>query len=103
MSASDLAAAVREALDVDPEEFERRATEEAEQLKSEVHSGTFDNSQSLVGLELEFYGADDQTDALRRVPRGLLETIGFEKELGLHNAEMQTTPLPLTTYTSHPR
>jgi hypothetical protein len=98
MSASELAAAIREALDVDLEEFERRARAEAEQLKSEVHSGTFDNSQALVGLELEFYGADDQTDALQRVPRRLLETIGFEKELGLHNAEMQTTPLPLTTY-----
>jgi hypothetical protein len=98
MSASELAAAVREALDVDPDEFERRAMAEAEQLKSEVHDGTFDNSQALVGLELEFYGADDGTDALRRVPRGLLELIGFEKELGLHNAEMQTTPLPLTTY-----
>jgi hypothetical protein len=98
MSASELAAAVREALDVDPEEFERRATAEAERLKSEVEAGTFDNSQALVGLELEFYGADDRTDALRRVPRGLLDLIGFEKELGLHNAEMQTTPLPLTTY-----
>ncbi len=98
MSASELAAAIHEALDVDVEEFERRVEEEAERLKTEVSAGTFDNSQSLVGLELEFYGADDRTDALCRVPRGLLETIGFEKELGLHNAEMQTTPLPLTTY-----
>jgi hypothetical protein len=98
MSASELSAAVREVLDVDPKEFERRATAEAEELKSEVREGTFDNSQSLVGLELEFYAADEQTDSLRRVPRGLLDLIGFEKELGLHNAEMQTTPLPLTTY-----
>ena len=98
MSASELAAAVREALEVDAEEFERRARVEAEKLKSEVDAGTFDNSQALVGLELEFYGADDRTDALGRVPRGLLDLIGFEKELGLHNAEMQTTPLPLTTY-----
>jgi hypothetical protein len=33
-----------------------------------------------------------------RVPRRLLEHIGFEKELGLHNAEMQTTPQPLSPY-----
>ncbi len=98
MSASELAAAVHEALDVDPETFEQETVAEAERLKQEVSSGTFDNSQALVGLELEFYAADDRTDALRRVPRQLLELIGFEKELGLHNAEMQTTPLPLTTY-----
>ena len=98
MSASELAAAVREALAVAPEEVERRATEEAEQLKREVQDGTFDNSQALVGLELEFYAADSRTDALRRVPRPLLEHIGFERELGLHNAEMQTTPLPLNSH-----
>lgn len=98
MSASELAAAVREALGVDPDELETRARAEAEQLKAEVHDGTFDNSQALVGLELEFYAADTRTDALRRVPRQLLELIGFEKELGMHNAEMQTTPLPLTSY-----
>lgn len=98
MSASELAVAVREALAVDAEEFRERAMQEAEDLKAEVHDGTFDNFQALVGLEFEFYAADDRTDALRRVPRQLLELIGFEKELGLHNAEMQTTPLPLTTY-----
>ena len=98
MSASELAAAVREALDVDGEAFHSRAIEEAEQLKTEVKDGTFDNSQALVGLELELYAVDSRTDALRRMPRGLLGLIGFEKELGLHNAEMQTTPLPLTSY-----
>jgi hypothetical protein len=98
MSASELAAAVREVLAVDDGEFERRVRDEAEKLKSEVNKGTFDNSEALVGLEFEFYAADDRTDALRRVPRQLLGLIGFEKELGLHNAEMQTTPLPLTTY-----
>ncbi|WP_336326631.1 hypothetical protein [Halovenus sp. HT40] len=98
MSASELAAAVREALDVDAEEFRSQAQTEAEQLKSAVTEGTFDNSQALIGLELELYAVDSRTDALRRMPRGLLGLIGFEKELGLHNAEMQTTPLPLTTY-----
>ena len=98
MSASELAAAVREALAVDREEFHARAVDEAERLKTEVREGTFDNSQALIGLELELYAVDSRTDALRRMPRGLLGLIGFEKELGLHNAEMQTTPLPLTRY-----
>ena len=98
MSASELAAAVREALTVDREEFRSRAVDEAEKLKTEVREGTFDNSQALIGLELELYAVDSRTDALRRMPRGLLGLIGFEKELGLHNAEMQTTPLPLTRY-----
>jgi hypothetical protein len=98
MSASELAAAVRETFEVDAEEFQSKAAAEAEALKSEVHEGTFDNSQALIGLELELYGVDSRTDALRRMPRQLLGLIGFEKELGLHNAEMQTTPQPLTSY-----
>lgn len=98
MSATELAEHVRETFRVDADEFQRQAREEAELLKAEVREGTFDNSQALVGLELELYGADARTDALRRMPRKLLDLIGFEKELGLHNAEMQTTPLPLTSY-----
>ncbi len=98
MSASELAAAVGRALDVDGEEFHERAREEATQLKEEVRSGTFDNTEAIVGMELELYAVDDQTDALRRVPRQLLELIGFEKELGLHNAEMQTSPQPLNSH-----
>ncbi|MFB6200798.1 MAG: hypothetical protein ABEI98_02190 [Halorhabdus sp.] len=98
MSASELATAVREALSVDAEEFQAKAEAEAEELKREVEAGTFDNNQAIVGLEFELYAADDRTDALRRVPRQLLELIGFEKELGLHNAEMQTSPQPLNAY-----
>ena len=98
MSASELADAVRETFSVDAEQFQSKARSEADQLKAEVRDGTFDNSQALVGLELELYAVDSRTDGLRRVTRQLLGLIGFEKELGLHNAEMQTTPQPLTTY-----
>ena len=98
MSGSELAAAVRETGAVDAEAFQAAAEAEAEQLKQEVREGTFDNTQALVGLELEVYAVADRTDALRRMSRQLLGLIGFEKELGLHNAEMQTTPLPLTSY-----
>jgi hypothetical protein len=98
MSASELAAEVREALAVDAAEFRSQALAEAEDLKDEVRNGTFDNTQALVGIELELYGVDARTDSLRRMSRPLLELIGFEKELGLHNAEMQTSPDPLTRY-----
>jgi hypothetical protein len=98
MGASDLAARVRDLLSVDRGEFEARVDSEVEQLKQAVGEGTFDNTRGSVGLEYEFYGVDAETDALKRVPRRLLELIGFEKELGLHNAEMQTTPQPLSKY-----
>ncbi len=98
MSASALAENVGEALAVDADRFADRARAEAAALKDEVRDGTFDNAQAIVGLELELYAVDDRTGALRRVPRQLLELIGFEKELGLHNAEMQTSPQPLSSY-----
>jgi hypothetical protein len=98
MSGSELAAQVRAALDVDAAEFASRVDREVETLKAEIHDGTFDNPQAIVGLEYEFYAVDDETYALARVPRRLLEYIGFEKELGLHNAEMQTSPQPLSEY-----
>ncbi|QLH81536.1 hypothetical protein [Halosimplex pelagicum] len=98
MSGSELAARVREAQAVDREAFDRRAAEEAERLKAEVRDGTFDNTEAIVGLELELYAVDARSGSLRRVPRGLLDLIGFEKELGLHNAEMQTSPQPLNEH-----
>ncbi|MEA5388776.1 hypothetical protein VB779_18295 [Haloarculaceae archaeon H-GB11] len=98
MSASELAARVADALAMGTESFQERAAEDAELLKSEVRDGTFDNTQAIVGLEVELYAVDDQTDALTRVPRHLLELVGFEKELGLHNAEMGTSPQPLNSY-----
>ena len=98
MTTSDLASRVSDLLAVDAEEFQARAEREAEELKSEAQAGTFDNPQGIIGLEYEFYGIDAETGALKRVPRRLLEFIGFEKELGLHNAEMQTTPQPLSRY-----
>ncbi|MEF8850864.1 MAG: hypothetical protein V5A28_00385 [Haloarculaceae archaeon] len=98
MSGSALAARVREALDVDAAEFESRVADEAEHLKRAVHEGTFDNAEAVVGLEVELYAVDARTGGLRRMPRSLLELVGFEKELGLHNAEMQTSPVPLNEH-----
>ncbi|MFC7222257.1 hypothetical protein ACFQKF_03755 [Halalkalicoccus sp. GCM10025322] len=95
MTESDLAAAVKDALGIDAATFHRRAAEEADVLIEGLAEGVFDNPQAIVGFEYEFYAVDEETSALRRVPRRLLEYIGFEKELGLHNAEMSTSPQPL--------
>jgi hypothetical protein len=102
---SDIAGRVREVLSTDPDEFRERARADAEVVKEELSAGTFDNHQSIVGLEYEFYavaddrwGGGDGVPSLARVPRRLLELIGFEKELGLHNAEMTTNPQPMNPY-----
>ena len=100
----ELAAEVRDALAVDAEGFNDRALADADVVKNELAAGTFDNHQAIIGLEYEFYAVadgrwaasdDGDTYALMRVPRRLLEHVGFEKELGLHNAEMTTNPQPL--------
>jgi len=101
---SDLAAQVRAVLDVDVSEFRAQARADAEVVKNELRDGTFDNHRSIVGLEYEFYAvadgrwrqeAGETGSELVRVPRRLLELIRFEKELGLHNAELTTSPQPL--------
>ena len=102
MTESSLAAAVRDVLAVDPESYRTDAATDADFVLSELSDGTFDNHQSILGLEYEFYAVsenrwnpgDDEAYGLARVPRRLLELIGFEKELGLHNAEMTATPQP---------
>ncbi|ELY95959.1 hypothetical protein [Natrialba taiwanensis] len=98
MPTADLAARVADVLSVDADGFRERAEADAEVIKEEVEDGVFDNPQAIVGLEYEFYAIKDDDCALRRVPRRLLELIGFEKELGLHNAEMTTSPQPLNVH-----
>ena len=98
MSGSDLAAQVENVLAVDADDFRSRAEDEAEIIKEELDACTFDNPQAIVGFEYEFHAVNRETSSLARVPRRLLEFIGFEKELGLHNAEMCTSPQPLNAY-----
>jgi hypothetical protein len=110
MAESDLASDVSSVLEVDRETFQQRVAAEAATIAAEVDDGTFDNPQAIVGLEYEFYAVaerdgdqwvepgDGVSGALTRVPRRLLEYVGFEKELGLHNAEMSTSPDPLNEH-----
>jgi hypothetical protein len=109
---ADLLQEVREVLDIDRDAFDDRVGAEASFVRDAVDDGVFDNPQGLVGLECEFYAVTDRARAgnwvspeqagtpgsLTRVPRRLLEYVGFEKELGLHNAELSTTPQPLNQH-----
>ena len=101
---SELVATLDSMASVDARRFSERVQAEAETLSAMVDDGIFDNPQALTGFEYEFYavqvsntsGKTDTTPGtLARVPRRLLEFIRFEKELGLHNAELSTQPLPL--------
>ncbi|MFB6194370.1 MAG: hypothetical protein ABEI75_04830 [Halobaculum sp.] len=110
MTRTEVGAAVENVLAVSRSEFQAEVEKDAEVIKSELTEGTFDNPQGLVGLEYEFYatadgtgdrsgeGADTRRRTLRRIPRRTLSFVGFEKELGLHNAEMSTTPQPLNEH-----
>ena len=46
------------------------------------------------GLEYEFYAVGTESHELRRVPRDLLDCLGFEKELRLHSAELNAGVYP---------
>jgi len=106
MTESELAASVRDVLSVDPEAYHTEAAADCDFVLSELSAGTFDNHQSILGLEYELYAvsedrwhtAKENEFALARVPRRLLELIGFEKELGLHNAEMTASPQPFNSH-----
>ena len=110
MTRSNVATATDEILDVDEEEFQERVRSDAATLKRELADGAFDNRQGIIGFEYEFDAVSDpetsergegggsDLGALTRVPRGLLELMGFEKELGLHNAEMSTSPQPMNRH-----
>ncbi|WP_049927188.1 hypothetical protein [Halopiger goleimassiliensis] len=98
MPEEELAARVADVLSVDAATFRQRAEEDAAVITEGVEEGVFDNPQAIVGFEYEFYAVKDDDASLRRVPRRLLELIGFEKELGLHNAEMTTSPQPLNAH-----
>lgn len=83
------------ARDIDVAAFQTTVREEAAVIRENVESGTFDNPGVTIGFEHEFYAVDADSSRLRRVPRDLLSCLGFEQELGLHNAELGTGVQPL--------
>mgnify|MGYP006270267427 CR=1 FL=1 len=75
-------------------EFARRVDEQAEQLRESINEGDLDSPDFGIGMELEVYAVDDEA-TLARLPKPVFEA-DCEKELGLHNAELNTAPDCLT-------
>jgi hypothetical protein len=73
-------------------EFESRVSEQAEELRAGIERGEFDSDGFAVGLELEVYATADGRPA--PIPESVFETCN--KELGVHNAELNTDPDPFT-------
>ncbi|QZA89243.1 hypothetical protein K0C01_03600 [Salinarchaeum sp. IM2453] len=109
MASVEIVDRVADALETDSDAFQQRVEEERKLIIEELQDGTFDNPQANIGLEYEFYAVTvsdsnnqrnpaSEEGRLRRVPRRILRMIGMEKELGLHNAEMCTSPQPFNQY-----
>lgn len=97
---------------LDPETvpvFEDRLESQAEWLRTAIEEGRMNNDDFAVGLELELYavtadGATATTDRaadaggphLAPLPDSVFETTGVNKELGVHNAEINTEPTLLS-------
>ena len=85
---------IRKSLDDETlDEFEDRVDEQAEFLKEEIRDGRLDNPDYTIGLEIEVYSVDGD-GRLARVPEEVFEDCGerLNKELGLQNAEINTSP-----------
>ena len=101
---------------LDPETvgpFEERLDEQAEWLRAAIEDGRMDNPDFAVGLEMEVYAVAGESDGsddtggvasvsggdgppLTRLPGGVFGTAAANKELGLHNVEINTDPSVLS-------
>jgi len=85
---------IRKSLDESTKErFESRVETQAEFLREEIRESRLDNSDYTIGLEIEVYCAESD-GRLGRFPSGIYDACGerLNKELGLHNAEINTSP-----------
>jgi hypothetical protein len=90
MPDAELAELVRRSLaDETRETFEGRVDEQASRLREAIEAGEFDNVASTVGFELEAYAVDPEGRPAR-VPEAVFEVEGCNRELGLHNVEINT-------------
>jgi len=88
---TDHAELVRRALDpATVPEFDGRVRRQADRLVEAIETGAFDNRAATVGLELEAYAVDGE-GRLAPLPEDTFDGPAA-KELGLHNAELNTDP-----------
>ncbi len=92
---TDFVAAVTRSLrDGSDETFNERVGSQAAQLATEITAGELNNPGFGIGLELEVY-AVDETGALTHLADSVFEA-PCARELGRHNAELNTAPDPLS-------
>jgi len=92
---TDLGALVDQSLSAATrEEFDARVDEQVAFLRQEIERGALDNDDFALGLELEVYAVDGP-GRLAKLPESVFAACN--KELGLHNAELNTDPDPFTT------
>ena len=75
-------------------EFDSRVDKQAAQLAEAIAAGNLNSPDFAVGMELEVYAVDEEA-TLVELPKSVFEA-DCEKELGLHNAELNTAPDTLT-------
>lgn len=73
------------------EEFLDRVAQQGESIVSRITDGEFENDDFSVGMEMEVYAVTTETHKLRHLSEEVFES-GATKELGLHNAEINTDP-----------
>ncbi len=73
------------------EEFLTRVGQQGESIIARVADGEFDNDGFSVGMEMEVYAIRTETNELTHLSERVFET-GATKELGYHNAEINTAP-----------
>ena len=78
--------------------FRDRLETQADWLRTAIEAGRFDNDDLAVGLELEAYAVvgGESKPRLARLPEAVFEEPAANKELGLHNVEINTEPTLLS-------
>ncbi|WP_123534959.1 hypothetical protein [Halosimplex salinum] len=75
------------------DDFDRRVREQADRLVDALGEGRLDNAAATLGLELEVYALDGAGEdaTLAPIPESVYDGPA-DKELGLHNAELNAAP-----------
>ena len=71
--------------------FSDRVEAQADALREAIAAGEMDNDEFAVGLEMEVYAVDGPEGQLATLPASVFDGVA-NKELGLHNAELNTDP-----------
>ncbi|MFW6435396.1 MAG: hypothetical protein ACOCY1_03350, partial [Halovenus sp.] len=90
---SDLIALVRQSLSEETvPTYMDRVENQAATLRESIRAGELDNDDFAVGLEMEVYAVErDGESRLADLPQSVFDA-GATKELGVHNAEINTDP-----------